>query len=463
MAIQNTYEHVLDQAQYISFDPKGTDWPQDVKDVQKALAGLGGWAQKDKGLPNATESVKGILRLATEQETIDGTLDNVAVSPKNLKKRLEHPEATESVLGLTRYATNTEATTGTAKNRSIVASSLKHVLDTRNATESVSGLSKLSTTIQATQGTDDTTAMTPKKVKAAISALTPSYGIATETNSGTVTLATVGIAQAGTAHDGMGISPKIFVQARASETKVGTTQFANQAQGLALSADNLAISAKVLGAIKGTVSQFGILKLTKTKSSTPNLALAGDADVVFLNGGNMTGRLKLNNEDYVIRSELMSATLPIGFYAMAAYNPQAMYGGMWLPADGRFLDPVTYKALFDLIGYTYGRSGNNFALPNFNDLFPRAASPSRPAGKKEEYAVPKGLTGKFPSWDHWRSHGWTTGAFKLTGRRWNTNVKNGGGDDWGNEVEYNPQFAGVKVDTELRPANMAAWFVIRVK
>lgn len=36
----------------------------------------------------------------------------------------------------------------------------------------------------------------------------------------------------------------------------------------------------------------------------------------------------------------------------------------WLVANGRFLDPTKYAALFSAIGYTYGQNGTLFALPD---------------------------------------------------------------------------------------------------
>jgi len=36
----------------------------------------------------------------------------------------------------------------------------------------------------------------------------------------------------------------------------------------------------------------------------------------------------------------------------------------WLKCDGRAMDPVAYNLLFQVIGYTFGQSGNQFLLPN---------------------------------------------------------------------------------------------------
>lgn len=42
----------------------------------------------------------------------------------------------------------------------------------------------------------------------------------------------------------------------------------------------------------------------------------------------------------------------------------------YLPCNGVALDTTTYSALFSVIGYTYGGSGANFYIPNFQNNFP---------------------------------------------------------------------------------------------
>lgn len=281
--MQNTYKHISDKSLFVTFDPTGSGFPESVKNVQDALSKIGPWALTDNGLPKASETVEGIIRLSTQKEVDDGISDNTAVTPKTLAERLNHPEASETVLGLTQYATNTEALNGLLTNRSIVASSLDYVLNTRTSSESKTGTIKISTGLQAEAGEDDTTAMTPKKVKQAINKLTPSIGIATETNTGTVTLATAGIAQAGTAHDGVAISPKIFVSARATDTKVGTTKIANTTEAKDKSNNTVVLSPKALQEIKGSNTEFGLIKLSETISNDANTALSSKAQVVFKN------------------------------------------------------------------------------------------------------------------------------------------------------------------------------------
>ena len=57
--------------------------------------------------------------------------------------------------------------------------------------------------------------------------------------------------------------------------------------------------------------------------------------------------------------------LPIGAYVLYSSNSNIPDG--FLRCDGSVLDKNTYAALFAVIGYTYGRSGDKFLLPNFSD------------------------------------------------------------------------------------------------
>ena len=57
--------------------------------------------------------------------------------------------------------------------------------------------------------------------------------------------------------------------------------------------------------------------------------------------------------------------LPTGAYVLYSSNTNIPSG--FLRCDGSALDKTTYAALFAVIGYTYGRSGDKFLLPNFSD------------------------------------------------------------------------------------------------
>lgn len=297
---QNNLNHYSDLAKYKIFDPAGTSWPASVKDVQSALALIGDWARTDKGLPLATETVKGIAAIATDKQIADGTDDTTIVTPKKLATRLSNPQATETVLGLTKYATNTEAAALNLNSKAIVPSSLGYVFDNVTATTTRNGTIKLTTPAMAQSGTDETTATTPKRVVemiAKFAPVAPTYSTGNEATLGLVKLATIGQAQQGTLRDGFAVSPYSFVNSRATMTQVGTTRMATVAEGKALASAELAISPGVLAQIKGSPNSFGIVRLAAGADGDQNAAIWAGAPVVWnnlqINGHPLTGSFNL--------------------------------------------------------------------------------------------------------------------------------------------------------------------------
>ena len=71
-----------------------------------------------------------------------------------------------------------------------------------------------------------------------------------------------------------------------------------------------------------------------------------------------------SDEKFALKTELTDG-LPIGAYL--SYPSQKTIPAGFLIADGRFLKKAEYTELFDVIGYTYGGSGESFNLPNFAD------------------------------------------------------------------------------------------------
>ena len=67
---------------------------------------------------------------------------------------------------------------------------------------------------------------------------------------------------------------------------------------------------------------------------------------------------------FALKTELQKA-IPVGSYLLYSSNTNTPDG--FLRCDGSALDKTTYAALFAVIGYTYGRSGDKFLLPNFSD------------------------------------------------------------------------------------------------
>ena len=66
-----------------------------------------------------------------------------------------------------------------------------------------------------------------------------------------------------------------------------------------------------------------------------------------------------------VNDALKTNVMPVGSYMLFSSNTNTPDG--FLRCDGSALDKTAYAALFAVIGYTYGRSGDKFLLPNFSD------------------------------------------------------------------------------------------------
>ncbi|WP_199907297.1 tail fiber protein, partial [Campylobacter concisus] len=66
-----------------------------------------------------------------------------------------------------------------------------------------------------------------------------------------------------------------------------------------------------------------------------------------------------SDDKFALKTELQKA-IPVGSYLLYSSNSNTPEG--FLRCDGSALDKNTYAALFAVIGYTYGRSGDKFLL-----------------------------------------------------------------------------------------------------
>lgn len=71
-----------------------------------------------------------------------------------------------------------------------------------------------------------------------------------------------------------------------------------------------------------------------------------------------------SDDKFALKTELTDG-LPIGAYL--SYPTQKVIPAGFLIADGRSLKRSEYSELFNVLGYVYGGSGENFNLPNFTD------------------------------------------------------------------------------------------------
>lgn len=125
----------------------------------------------------------GQARFATDAEAAAGTAENLLISPATMSSAVDDllPDATQSVKGKVELATAAEMSAGTDTSR---VPAVKVAYDYINsvaiagapaATETTAGIAELATSAEATTGTDDARIMTPLKV-ATVLASPPAIG-----------------------------------------------------------------------------------------------------------------------------------------------------------------------------------------------------------------------------------------------------------------------------------------------
>ncbi|ATI17412.1 short tail fibers protein [Aeromonas phage AS-szw] len=292
--INNTEQHISSKAVDVVLDPSTTNFPATTNDVQKMAELIQPHAIGRYEDMKATETKMGILRIATESEVLAGTVSDAIVTPKTLQAKWVRPDASETVKGLVRYATNAERLESAASaSIGINTIGLWDMFRTKAiGSTTKAGTLKLSTITIGQQGTDSTTATSPDVVKAMIDkfAVTANSG-ATELTSGIVKISPSPVINSAL-HNGVAVSPKGFIETRATQSRVGTVKMATQAESNARTATDVAISPATLPI--GSSTQWGIVALTDTPvSGATNKALSshGATSLVSKSGGTMTGAL----------------------------------------------------------------------------------------------------------------------------------------------------------------------------
>lgn len=176
-----------------------------------------------------------------------------------------------------------------------------------------------------------------------------------------------------------------------------------------------------------------------------------------------TDSSKLNGKDaseYVLKSEL-SDGLPIGAYLQ--WSSEAKTPDGFLLCDGRSLNKTEYSELFDVIGYTYGGSGDNFNIPVFNDgRFMRSIGGNAlPLGQKQSDAI-RNIVGYV---DFLHSMGFESSDGALKSTRMDTDfipAKSGESMARGGSVEFDASMV-VPTANENRPINSSVVILIKAK
>lgn len=167
-----------------------------------------------------------------------------------------------------------------------------------------------------------------------------------------------------------------------------------------------------------------------------------------------------SDDKFALKTELQKA-IPVGSYLLYSSNSNTPEG--FLRCDGSALDKNTYSALFEVIGYTYGKSGDKFLLPNFSDgKFMRGTGGNAAALGKVQGDAIRNITGSFHTSAEYFKYPEVdflgTGAFsriEKTGHRptINTSGKNCAFDFDASRV--------VPTAEENRPLNMAVVVLIK--
>lgn len=395
----NINRHTQDYAQQVLLNKSSLTRGLQVADnLQDVLNLLGETALKSYQLPISNTQVAGIVRAATQEEVDAGSAQNIYVQPLTLKSTVTKPEATETVKGIARFQTDTDANNINESRTIINPKNLHKVFDTRRATETKAGTIVTSTRAQAETGVDDSQAMTPLRVKQAVAKFTPrvEFATASETVSGYTRLASKGQTQQGTLNVGYAVSPKSFVESRATQTAVGTVQMATNDQALNSSATDLAIQPANLRALitsAATANKPGLVKLTNdVNSSDQTAALAPTARVVpqtrRINGKSLDNDINITSGDVNCYNKQESDQryfgqgVPAG--TVVAFAGQNVPNG-WLACHGQQLNKHQFPGLFNAIGYTYGGSGDGFHLPETRGEFIRGFDSGRGADRDRRY------------------------------------------------------------------------------
>ena len=165
-----------------------------------------------------------------------------------------------------------------------------------------------------------------------------------------------------------------------------------------------------------------------------------------------------SDDKFALKTELQKA-IPVGSYLLYSSNSNTPDG--FLRCDGSALDKNTYAALFAVIGYTYGRSGDKFLLPNFSDgKFMRGTGGNAAAlGTAQQDAI-RNIQGEFRIGDGTGicTTSSASGAFTKGNTRYSVLPLIGGSES------YSMLFSASRVvptANENRPYNMAVVVLIK--
>ena len=200
-----------------------------------------------------------------------------------------------------------------------------------------------------------------------------------------------------------------------------------------------------IGAI---VSLGGIIYIAKSQNINKNPA--NEATI-----WDIVATQKWCDNLFVKKSQLKD-DIPVGSYLLYSSNSNTPEG--FLRCDGSALDKNAYSALFAVIGYTYGRSGDKFLLPNFSDgKFMRSiGGNAAPLGTAQGDAIRNivaSLKTDIPLYNY-------TGAFAKAPTQGSISTGNGTKNNIDNVIDFSASRV-VPTANENRPLNMAVVVLIK--
>ena len=173
----------------------------------------------------------------------------------------------------------------------------------------------------------------------------------------------------------------------------------------------------------------------------------------------------IHSLDPLWKGWILSDGSPVGSMQMFA-GTAAPFG--YLLCQGQSLNTTTYAALFAVIGYTYGGSGDKFNLPDFRGVFPRGfdagrgTDSGRKLGTTQQSGAPN-ITGQFAAEQRDGYENSTSGA--MYNKTWHGTSITGVGSSWHGMTmgldasrSSNVYQNGLK---EVRPVNIAVNFIIK--
>ena len=134
-------------------------------------------------MPDASETVKGKVELATSAETITGTDAVRAVTPAGLQAKV----ASDTAKGIVELATSAETITGTDTARAVTPAGLQ----AKVASDTAQGIVELATSAETITGTDTARAVTPAGLSAVLSGIQENKLTATGSTGSTTYTATL--------------------------------------------------------------------------------------------------------------------------------------------------------------------------------------------------------------------------------------------------------------------------------